>query len=90
MSSVCVGRFVIAVSPDGENNWKLLQPAEVPEWLKNPETLGCMREGFLAHKEDEPDSPFYCALEVPEAPAANGSPIIGAQGKKIILPAGNA
>lgn len=83
----------MAVSPDGENDWKLLQPAEVPEWLKDPETLGHMREGFLAHKEDEPNSPFYCALEVPEPDspeAKGGSPIIGAQGRRIILPAGNA
>lgn len=97
MSSVCVGRFVVAASPDGETGWKLLQPQDVPEWLKNPDVLGQMREGYLAHNDNEPGSPFYCALEVAEpsaveamAGAKGKSQVIGAEGRRIILPEGHA
>lgn len=88
MSSVGMGNFVIAVSENGENGWKLLKPAEVPEWLKNPDVLGQMREGFIAHNDKAPDG-WYCAVQVPDFSKPK-SEIIGAEGRRIVMPEGHA
>jgi hypothetical protein len=72
--SVVVGKLVILVSPDGETDWKPVKPEDVPEWLKKPEVLGAMVEGNMAHKTDEPESPWYVAIQMPEKSAILASP----------------
>lgn len=64
--AVVMGRLMICVSPDGATKWTALKPEDVPEWLKHPDVMGGMADGHLAHKEDEPESPWYCAVSVPD------------------------
>lgn len=66
MQTVAVGRLLIAKSADGESDWQLVKPQDVPAWLQNPSVLGEMLEGKLAHDTEEPESPWYCAVRVSE------------------------
>lgn len=68
---------VILRSETGRGGWQLVPPAEVPEWVKNPECMARLVEGRQsAMKADEGDkgSAWYMA-RCPEEAAA----IINAQ-----------
>lgn len=47
-------KFVIYSSPD-QQNWAPVLPEDVPEWVKEPETLGRMMLGEMCMKRDEGD-----------------------------------
>jgi hypothetical protein len=84
MPHVAMGRLVVYTSPDGKTNWTKLKPQDVPDWLKDPDTLGSILEGNLAHKRAEgviegsaeDIEPWYSVVEIDStgqvsAPAAN-------------------
>lgn len=71
MTSVAVGRILIAVSesePKNPGDMKLLEPSKVPDWLKDPDILGRMVDGELAH-DPERGPQWYAAVRVNDPPA---------------------
>lgn len=55
--------FVMYQSENGRDNWTLVHPDDVPEWLKDPEVMGQLVCGHMAMKTDEGPrgSPYYRA-----------------------------
>ena len=86
MATVSVGRVVIAVSPDGRADWKLLKPGEAPDWLKDEDVMGKMLDGHVAHDYADPAAPWYCAVKIPDRPGAEGNAILPAPTKTVIVP----
>lgn len=37
--------FVVYESPNGRDNWRPLQAADVPEWVKHPDIMGKLATG---------------------------------------------
>jgi len=71
-----MGRFVIAKSPDGENDWQLVKPEDVPAWLKELDVMAAMADGHIAHDTAEPESPWFCAVRLPDKAANDESVIV--------------
>jgi hypothetical protein len=82
--SVKVGNVVLWISEDGKTGWRPLKAEEAPGWLKEPGTLGAMLEGLLAHKESEPDSPWYAAVTGPMP--GQQSNVIDLRKPRLVLP----
>ena len=61
--------LVILASANGRDGWRLVLPADVPEWLKGPETMGRLMRGESAMKpcEGEAGSDWYAALPLDDA-----------------------
>lgn len=47
-----VATLVVLHSPDTED-WKPVMPAETPEWVKEPDVMGRLVAGDMAHREGE-------------------------------------
>ena len=48
--------LIIYASVNGRDTWHPLLPDEVPEWLKEPDTMGYLVAGEMAFKPSEGDS----------------------------------
>lgn len=53
MSDVKRGLFVFYASENGRDGWVIVPHAEVPAWVKAPDVLGQLVNGFVAMKADE-------------------------------------
>lgn len=47
-----LGRFVILASESGTDPWRVVPPSQVPQWVKDPETLGMLAAGEMAQCGD--------------------------------------
>lgn len=45
--------LVIYKSPNGRDNWSVVPPAEVPEWVKDRDVMGRLVSGEACMKADE-------------------------------------
>lgn len=43
--------LVIYQSPNGQDNWEPVKPEDVPEWLKKPDVMGRLVNGYTARFE---------------------------------------
>lgn len=59
------GTLVIYRSSTGKRKWKPVLPAAVPAWLKDPEVLGRLVAGEMAHK---PKEGWYRAEKLADSP----------------------
>lgn len=61
------GVLIVYASVNGSDPWHPLTDKEVPEWVKQPDTLGRMVAGEMCFKADEGDkgSLWYRAERVP-------------------------
>lgn len=59
--------IAIMRSENGRDGWVPVPPAEVPDWLKEPDVMGNLVAGNMACKNDEGDkgSAWYRAERVP-------------------------
>ena len=72
-------RLVIYRSEDGQKNWGPCPIGEVPEWVKEPDTLGAMLEGNLAHNETQGGqwySAVRCEDDQPHVVITLNSPVL--------------
>lgn len=53
--------LVIWRSPNGRDQWQMIKPADVPEWVKHPNVLGRMVAGEMA--SDVRNDPFWYRAE---------------------------
>lgn len=44
--------IVVFRSPDGEKDWQIIAPAEVPEFVKDPDTMGRLMAGDIVRNVD--------------------------------------
>lgn len=58
------GFLIIYASPNGRDQWLPVLPNEVPEWLKEEDTLGELVAGQMCSKCDEADPVWYRAEEI--------------------------
>lgn len=68
------GMVVIYSSPNGRTNWQPVKPDAVPDWVRNPHTLGRLVRGEEAMDcaEGTTGSAWYRAIEMPtDTPAAS-------------------
>lgn len=58
--------LVILTSSDGEN-WHMLKPEEVPEWVRQPDIVGHLVDGEMCMdpRQEPKGSPWYRAEIVP-------------------------
>lgn len=59
-------KLIILASDNGRDNWAMVPPFEVPEWVKTPENIGKMMRGVDCMKADEGDkgSKWYRAIRL--------------------------
>ena len=72
-------RLVIYRSEDGKQNWTPCPLGEVPEWVKEPDTLGKMVEGEMAFNPEAPDYWFAalkCEDDQPHVVITLNSPVL--------------
>ena len=40
--------MIILRSPNGEDGWTPVKPEDVPDWLKEPDAMGRLVDGYMA------------------------------------------
>lgn len=59
-----LAKLVVEVSITGDPPWHPVKSEEVPDWLKDPDVMGYLVEGGVAHVPDL-NTPYYRARRVP-------------------------
>lgn len=63
--------LIIQSSPSGDpgaDDWTSHMPEDLPDWVKDPENIGRMKNGEIAFKESEKDALWYRASSVSMTP----------------------
>ena len=59
------GTLIIYSLPDGENDWQPVKPADVPDWVKDPDNLARLVDGEACSDQTcDPPTAWYRAERV--------------------------
>ena len=65
MTAANLAMLIIYASPDGNAGWTPVLPADVPDWVKDPDTLGKMIAGNACQNPNSASrSTWYRAVRV--------------------------
>lgn len=56
-----MGELVIFSSETGDDGWETVQPADVPDWLKDYDVIGWLVAGEMCRNDDSEDSRWFKA-----------------------------
>lgn len=67
MTALAEARLIIHASDNGRSNWRPVDPAAVPAWVKEPDNVAHLVAGEMCMKADEGDkgSLWYRAEQLP-------------------------
>ena len=60
-----IGRIIVLASESGVDNWKAVPPESIPEWIKDPQTMGYLVAGDMAQADN---GEWYRAHKIEDTP----------------------